>query len=569
MSLITVIIVADAAGVPISTVATAQTLTADANRSSQNGGPLPAVDRTGGKRPSVLVLTLREAIQAALERSDMVRVLQGSIRLASDSIYDAMIAEWETRAAEGRFQPSIRARVEGSRVNEPPNAFFGPGLAAPTRRDTLDLSLRLTKPLRTGGELSMGIEPPLAYLYFPNGVDPGEFNPAWSSAYVFRFRHPLLRGAGKNVATAPIQIAQTRTGQSHWAVRQQLNGLIRSVIEAYWNLYAAYVEQQTLEAVIPMAEESVRIEKLRFQAEQTIYADVARAEYQLENLRMNAVRARAEIRRRTLQLKQLVGGARRMEPLLFPRDIPLQTPPDPDAQHLVLTALQQRPELNQLRDVVRQREVELTVARNRVLPQMDLLADYRSNGLQERFDTSLAQTQRFDYTTWTLGLRMDVPLGNLTARSRRHAAEVRLARDRRRLQAQEEVVTFEILRLHSDLRAAWERFRIASRQAASAQQWLRLTRIRYENPPPRNSDRNWMLVELADFQRAMTAWVDAVRTSGEAIARYNVLQARIDEAAGTGLARWATFREPETADAAAGPILSGRYGHALPAPARQ
>lgn len=522
------------------------------------------------EHPPVLVLSLRDAVELALQHSDVVQVLQGRVQLSSQTVYDQMIAAWETQAEIGEFQPSITSRIAGSQVDEPPNAFFGPGIAARTERDMLDFNLRLTQPLKTGGELSVGIEPPLAYLYFPEGVDPDEFNPSWSTAYVFRFRQPLLRGHGREVATAPIQVARLQTNQSRWALQEELNALIRSVIEAYWELYTAYVELQAVEAVIPMAQESVRIEQLRFQAEETIYADVARAEYQLEEMRLDAIRARAEIRRRTIQLRQLIGGPTRLEPLLFPADIPIQEAPATHAEGLIATALQHRPELNLLRDRVNQRGVELNVARNGVLPRVDFLADYRASGLKERLDTSLGQAQDFDYTDWKLGVTLDVPVGNLTARSREHAAEIRMTRDRRRLRRQEDNVAFEIIQVHSDLQAAWESFEVTTRQAVFTQQWLRLSKIRYSSPPPSSNGRNWLLLELSDFQRAMTSWVDAVTSSGASVARYNIQRARLEEASGTAVSRWTTLvPTPPARDSELHPPpggMSGRYGHTISVP---
>lgn len=524
----------------------------------RSGGP--AGQQLPSEHAPALALSLRDAVELALQNSDVVRVLGGRVRLASQTVYDTMIAAWEVQAAEGAFQPLITSKIEGSQVDEPPNAFFGPGISAQTQRDTLDFNLRLTKPLRTGGELSVGIEPPLAYLYFPEGVDPDEFNPSWSTAYVFRFRQPLLRGHGRDIATAPIQVAQLQSNQTQWALQEELNSLIRSVIEAYWNLYTAYVEQQAVEAVIPMAKESVRIEKLRFKAEQTIYADVARAEYQLEEMRLDAIRAAAEIRRRTIQLRQLIGGPTQLRPLIFPENIPIQTPPAQHPDGLIQVALGNRPELNQMRELVAQRGVELNVAENGVLPRLDFLADYQANGLKERLDTSLGQARDFDYTDWTLGVSMEIPVGNLTARSEEQAASLRLTRDRMRLQRQEQNVAFEIVGLHSDLQAEWSRFEVATRQASQTQEWLRLSKVRYKSPPASSNERNWLLLELSDFQRAMTAWVDAVTSSGDAIARYNILQARLDEASGTAVSRWTTMAPAM----AASPVSAATFHPAQP-----
>ena len=255
---------------------------------------VPGEAKDDTKQVAYVALTLRDAIEAALDHSEIFRVLDGQVDLSSSSVFDEMIAKYEVGAEAGAFFPSLDVSFDGREIKKPPNAFFGPGIAARTQRDEIDFRARLTQPLQTGGEVSMGIEPPSAYLYFPDGVDPDEFNPSWSAEYVFQFRQPLLRGAGSHIATAPIQIAELQADQSSWEVQAALNSVIRSVSEAYWNLYATNIELQAIRGVIPLAEESVRVEQLRFDAEQIIYADLARAQFQLEGFRRDEALTLAE-----------------------------------------------------------------------------------------------------------------------------------------------------------------------------------------------------------------------------------------------------------------------------------
>ncbi len=488
--------------------------------------------------PVYLPLTLREAIASALSDSSVIRVVNGGVNLASIVPSDLLIAEQRIAVEQGRFQPKLSANYDASRIDQPPNAFFGPGIAADTRRDATSATARVIQPLTTGGSLSLGIEPPLAYLFLPNGVDPGEFNPIYSTDYVLRVSQPVLRGAGRDIATAPIQIAQLQANQSRWELEETLNDQIRSVTESYWRLYAAHLQLEAVKAVLPLAEESVRIEELRFQAQRNIMADVARSRFQLDGFRRSQSVVQGDVRRRVLQLRQLMGGAAAIHPLLLPSERPQETPPPTDAERLVQIAIQNRPNLNRLRERLAERQVAVNVAANGVLPSLDLRAEYRASGLTDQLDSSFRQASTSDFTDWTLGFGLDIPIGNQTARSRRRVAELEFVRDQLRLSVGEQSVAFEITELISDLQTQWERLELTKQQARETQEWLRVSRIRYTQPPASGSSQDWLLLALTDLQSAMRSYVDSVGDVGEALAEYNTLLAKLSQAQGRSVYDW-------------------------------
>jgi outer membrane protein TolC len=197
-----------------------------------------------------------------------------------------------------------------------------------------------------------------------------------------------------------------------------------------------------------------------------------------------------------------------------------------------------RPSLNLLRERIKERCLILGVAENGVLPSLDLRGDYWMNGLAERLDDSFKQANTGDYTDWTLGFGVDVPLGNKTARSRRRMAELSLAREQMRLQATEQNVAFEITELVSDLQAAWQRTEIARRQTQETQEWLRVSRIRYTQPPAAGTSQDWLLLALTDLQSAMRSYVDAISDLSDAVADYNTLLAELQQAQGMSIYEW-------------------------------
>lgn len=505
------------------------------NAPSQAGDPATALN----PGPQIyLPLTLQEAIESALSDSSIVRTLEGRVNIAEITPTDVAIADARIDAERGRFQPELSANFDGSQVNQPPNAFFGPGIAANTRRDVADANVRITQPLETGGSVSIGIEPPTAYLYFPDGVGAGQFNPIYSTDYVIRVKQPVLRGAGRKIALAPIKIAQTQANQSRWELEEVLNSQIRSITQGYWQLYAAHLQLHAVRSVMPLAEESVRIEMLRLQADRSILADVARARVQLDGFRRTETGMQGVVRKRVLQLRQLMGGQPMVDPLLLPSERPVESQPPVESEALIQVAMVNRPSLNLMRERIKERCLVLGIAQNGVLPSLDLRGDYWINGLAERLDDSFQQAGTGDYTDWTLGFGVDVPLGNKTARSRRRMAELSLAREQMRLAATEQNVAFEITELVSDLQAAWQRTEIARRQTQETQEWLRVSRIRYTQPPAAGTSQDWLLLALTDLQSAMRSYVDAISDLSDAVADYNTLLAELQQAQGMSIYEW-------------------------------
>ncbi|MDA1231627.1 MAG: TolC family protein, partial [Planctomycetota bacterium] len=506
--------------------------------------------------PVYLPLTLRDAISAALADSSVVRTLDGSVNVASITPTDVIMAGQQIEVERGRFQPRLTGNLDASHINQPPNSFFGPGISANTRRDATDARVRISQPLATGGSISMGIEPATAYLFFPDGVNPGQFNPLYSTDFVVRVKQPVLQGAGRSVNLAPIRISQVRSNQSRWQLEEVLNSQIRSVTEAYWQLYAAHLQVQAVNAVLPLAEESVRVESLRMQVDRSIPADVARAQVQLDGFRRSESSVLGQMRRRSLQLRQLMGGDPQILPLLLPLERPLEILPPEDPEEFIQVAVQNRPLLNQMRERVNEKRILWDVSRNRVLPSLDLRGDYWMNGLSNRLDDSFRQVGTGDYADWTLGFGVDIPIGNKTASSQRRIAELAVAREQVLLAATEKQVAFEIAELVSDLQAAWQRMEITKRQAQETQEWLRVSRIRYTQPPAANKSQDWLLLALTDLQSAMRAYVDAIGNVGEAIADYSTLQVQLQQAQGMSTYEW----QQQTDNVAQDLFYSGHSG---------
>ena len=498
----------------------------------------------------------------ALQKSEIVRTLSGSVRIEPITTLDPAIAEAEWRKEASRFDPKASAAYFGSRINQPPDSFFGPGLETNTRRDEANFAAGLEKLWPWGTTTRLTYDPSLGYLFFPQGTSSG-FNPAYTTATVFELRQPLLKAGGWKVNTAPIQIAAARADQVQWEVTQVTLAQLRSITDAYWKLHAAMLALQSVESVLPLADEVVRIEQLRLEAQRSIYMDVARASVNQENLRRQRSQAQLTVVQREYDLRQLLGLPAFDGTLLTPIDIPNQVPMNFDVGTLVQTAYARRPDLNRRRARRLEQEWRLVNARNGKLPQLDLRALARTSGLDSRLDDSLNQMSEFNYTDWTLGLEFSVPLGNRRAKAEVESAELLLMRELALLRGFEEQVVFEFAELLAELQTTWQRSESALRQVQYTQEWLRLARIRFSTPPAANRGDDWLLLALYDYQVAMQSYITAQSTSSQMLADYNTLLVRIEEAQGTLLDRWQIGFVDGTNSAAMPPLDPAVGGHSI------
>jgi outer membrane protein TolC len=481
-------------------------------------------------------ITLREAIAMALRQSEVVRTLDG---IESVTGFDPAIAEALTRAEYGAFAPELATSFAGSRINGPPNSFFGPGISTEARYDEADFIVELRKRWAYGTTTRIAHDPSsLGYLFFPDSSSSGSFNPAYASGGLFEIRQPLLRGFGYEVNNAPIRIAQSRLDQSRWQVEEVTIRQIRSVEESYWQLYSAHVARQAIQSVVSLAKEAVRVEELRYQAERSTYADVARTKVQLERLHQQDAGARLKVFERDNRLRQLIGIEPNDGLPLFPVDVPRRDPAGIDLSETISIAIQRRPDLRQRRLEVDRIDTQRTVARNQTLPQLDARYQFRTNGLSNRLNDAMQQAGKFRYTDSTIGIEFSMPLGNQPAKSRLSARETELARERARLREYERQVGYDISVLVAESMSYWEQSESALREVSETERWLELATIRFKNPRTSDSSRNVLLAALDDFQTAVQAYVNAKSAAAEGLAGFNIALARLEEAKGTSLDRW-------------------------------
>ncbi|MEK6236948.1 MAG: TolC family protein, partial [Planctomycetales bacterium] len=198
-----------------------------------------------------VALTLEEARAASLQNNLDLQV----------SLVDPSIAGEQVTAERWRFEATFTAAVNRNRLDPPPGSVaHSTGTArfpGTPERITDNLSGSVNVPLTTGGTVSL--------THGDSRFDlPGQrFDSIYDADVGLSVTQPLLRGAGFDVNTAGIQIAQLDRGIADSRTKLIAINVLAAVEQSYWNLHGARATTLIIEDQLKYSQDAlVGVKKL-------------------------------------------------------------------------------------------------------------------------------------------------------------------------------------------------------------------------------------------------------------------------------------------------------------------
>jgi outer membrane protein TolC len=332
----------------------------------------------------------------------------------------------------------------------------------PSQSESLSASAGVTVPLQTGGTLRLDV--PMNRFKTDN-----EFalvNPSYSSDFVASLSQPLLRGAGFDVNANPIRLAFYDLQATEARTKLEITRVLAEADRVYWRLYAAREELKVRKQEYDLAVAQLERARRQVRAAQVAEVEIIRAESGVADTLEAIINAENAVRDRQRDLKRVIneeGLGMETDTVLVPTTEPgalyFKLPPD----RLAEIALERRMEMLQLELQIAAASANVEVAHNGTLPLLALDYQYSINGLGASFAQSFAQVDDADFQDHSVGLRLEVPLGNAAARARlRRAILDRVQRLTTREQ-QALQIRQEVYNAADQLEANWQRI-VAARQ---------------------------------------------------------------------------------------------------------
>ncbi|HVT89146.1 MAG TPA: TolC family protein [Tepidisphaeraceae bacterium] len=454
-----------------------------------------------------VTITLAEVRQMALHNN-----LDLKVELLNPTISKAGLSQEEAQF-ESTFDTSASYSVSDSPSNDPSrNVILGSGF------NSTSVSPGITVPLRTGGSIQVDL--PMSR------VQSNDSDPTYTTSLSASISQPLLRGAGIETSTHRMRIAAYDYQISQAQAKLEVIRVLADADRAYWRLYAA---RQDLDVRKKQYDLSVsQLDRAKRQVEHGLAAEVEiiRAESGVADNVEAVIVAENAVRDRQRELKRIInqtglemGTPTILVPASLPR--PLEYKFDPDK--VVKTALSQRMEMLELEFQILQQASSVAFAKQDLLPLVSMNYRYRVNGLGPTLDDSFQLLNDKRFEDHSVGLQIQVPLGNEAAKARLRQA---LAGRMQRLMTKEQrslAIQQEVYNALDTIQADWQRI-LASEKRTILNSRLLEAEIRQFDLGLRTS---------TDVLNAQTALADAQSSEISALTDYQIAQ--VDLAFATGM----------------------------------
>lgn len=345
-------------------------------------------------------LTLEDVVSIALQNSKVVRNL-GSLTqftiadglvgrtAAAGTIYDPSIIsadpQFGPEAALAAFDAQFQGAFSWSNLDRPQNLedLTAPNPNTPIffqqNRGQLDLSLAK----RTASGSTFTARHQTIYdrsANFQNLTTSRALESDWFASFELEATQPLLRGFGTQVNRAPIVIARIREDISIADFEIAIRDMLMDIENSYWELHLSYRSLDAAKKARDTALETWRIASAK-SGQAVSGQEEAQSREQYYFFRAQLETAKRDVLNNETRLRWLMGLSPTDSRLVLPSDEPTLAEVSFEWHDILNEAMYRSAELRRQRWVLKQRETELITARNGILPQLDLTANYRWLGL--------------------------------------------------------------------------------------------------------------------------------------------------------------------------------------------
>ena len=440
--------------------------------------------------------------------------------------FDPRIASEQVAQARAAFLPTFLSGLQRNVQQAPPTSvFFG---TQGVRTDVWSGNVGLTQRLPWGGA---------SYNVLWNSARTNasstlsNFNPSLTSSIDGILSQPLLRGFKIDPFRAQVTTAQRNNEIADIGLQELATTVTAAAERAYWNLVLANaavgVQQQSLDLSLELE----RTNKARVDVGQSPPLDLVSAQAEVAQRRENLIVAQTQARQAEDQLRILILDPSRSDYWsirLKPGDLVPPVGAAPDIDGAVRSALNQRTDLQRTRKQIQISETQVSLAKNAILPDVRLNAEYLTNGLggtellraggfpgtvspgpATAYGNVLQQVFAADYPTWTVGVTLSYPIGRSAEQAALAQSELSRQQSVARLRSSELHVVRDVRQAALDLDQ--NRQRIDTTRAARELEEQRLD------------------AEQKRYEVGMSTNFNVIQAQRDlAVARNNELQAQLD-----------------------------------------
>ncbi|TBU74000.1 TolC family protein [Phytopseudomonas daroniae] len=334
---------------------------------------------------------------------------------------------------------------------------------------------------------------------------------------------PLLRGAGRDVATAPVRLARLAEHANRLALKSTVSDTITQIITGYRELLRAQEQLQIARDALERSRQLMLANREMISAGRMAEFEIVQTEADAATQELGVEEAANQLDSARLELLRLLaldlGTQIRAEESLDAARIEFSL-----ARALSVAQEHQPAYLTQL-VAAEQVAINHTVARNSTLWDVSLVGG--ASQVRDRFNSDTSNDTSRAWEGYA-GIQVDIPIGDISTRQAEVRARVEIENQSIRFAEAKQSLERDVGDAVRDLGTRWRQYEIAQRARDLSRRKLDIEREKLQ--AGRSSNFQVLSFE-ADLRNAESARLNAL------IAHLNA-QAQLDQVLGTTLDSW-------------------------------
>jgi outer membrane protein TolC len=413
-----------------------------------------------------LPLSLEECIIKGLEKNLDIAV----------NVLNPELSDLAATVTREKFYPSLS--MDFSKRDTVSASFsFLDAVGKDTTTVTNNFSARLNQLVPTGGTISVTMD---GYKTDSNRTGT-TINPRYGTTLTFSFNQPLLRNFGMKMTKRDIIVAQNNYETSRAQFKDALINTVYSIEEVYWNLKYNIELLKVREQSLKLAEDLLEKNRRSVEVGTMAPIEILTAESEVATRTADILAVQAQIKNYEEQLKTLLNLVEENPEIdafsIIPTDSPDSEYREVDLQKSIQTALKSRADLAVTKLNIDTRQLNLSYAKNQLLPDLSLQASYWSPGVSGDqilylnnnplsgvivgvipggVSGALKDTVGFNYNNWNVALSLDIPISNILSKASYYQAKVNLKQSLLQQKNQEQQAILEVKNAVRTLRSDFQ-----------------------------------------------------------------------------------------------------------------
>ncbi len=383
-------------------------------------------------------------------KSVIFLALKNNLQIAFESL-GPDVSESDIAREESVYDPNVSLQFGKSRrVTQTGNFLAGAGEPS-IYQQSWDLQVDVVKKFVSGtsAELKWDSSDSTTDFLFQALV------PEYRSELNLSLTQPLLKDFGIDVGKSMIKIASLNFKISQDQFKNRVIDILHEVNRLYWNLYFQMEDYEARENSLKLAEDLLREFKIKIEAGTLAPIEIYQAEAEVATRKEDLIIAGDLLRDTEDTLRTALSFYEKeqyWDLAIIPVDEPRSTAVKEDLMEGLKVAFQHRPDYNQARMDIEARKIMVKYTKNQVLPRVDLFGTIGTMGLGGRgnpdaldfvgggngggdassfsthWDDVADHLVSGDFYNYTIGIKIEFPLGNRFAKSQYSRAKVEALR---------------------------------------------------------------------------------------------------------------------------------------------